>query len=114
MAPSYPDHGGLSSGDVTLMAAVAGNGQMPSPKARLAQRECRQGSWRASGALGGLLLAVVQRRACASAAEQMATAWSAAAAVVSEGEGEARNGESRSVTSECGHVMARWSPTWPG
>ena len=91
-----------------------GNGQRPSPKAHLAQRECRRGSWGASGALGGILLAVVQRQACVSAAEQMATAWSATATVVSEGEGEARNGESRSITGECGHVVARWSPTWPG
>jgi len=91
MAPSYPDHGGLSSGEVTLMAAVAGNGQRPSPKVRLAQRECRRGSWGASGALGGLLLAMVQRRACMSAAEPMAMAWSAAATVVSEGsEGESK------------------------
>ena len=84
-----------------------GNGQRPSPKAHLAQRECRRGSWGASGALGGLLLAMVQRRACASMAEQMAMAWSAAVAVVSEGEGEARNGESRSITGEYGHVVAR-------
>ena len=57
-------------------------GQGPSPKARLAQRECRRGSWGASGALGGILLAVVQRRACASAAEPMATSWSAAATLL--------------------------------
>ena len=25
--PSYPDHGSLNFGEVTLMAAVAGNGQ---------------------------------------------------------------------------------------
>ena len=60
------------------------------------------------------MLAVVQRRACASTAEQMAMVWSAVAAVVSEREGEARSGESRSVTGECGHVVARWSPMWPG
>ena len=42
-----------------------------------------------------------------------ATAWSAAAAVASEGEGEAKNGESRSITGECGRVLAHWSPTWP-
>jgi len=35
--PSYPDHGGLNSGEVTLMAAVAGNGQCALTKTQLAQ-----------------------------------------------------------------------------
>ena len=46
--PSYPDHGGLNSGEVTLMAVVAGNGQWPSPNVDLTLQadgdgEARQG-----------------------------------------------------------------------
>ena len=32
MAPSYPDHGGLSSGDDALMAVTAEVANRPSPK----------------------------------------------------------------------------------
>ena len=42
MAPSYPDHGSLSSSEVTPMATVAGNGQRPSPKAHLRMIRCNK------------------------------------------------------------------------
>ena len=39
MAPSYPNHGGLNSGEDTRMAAVSGTDNAPLPKLR----RCSQG-----------------------------------------------------------------------
>jgi len=50
MAPSYPDHGGLSSGEVTPMAVVAGNDQRPSPKDDSMQQASGDGEARQSEA----------------------------------------------------------------
>ena len=61
-------------GGAPVSFGQGGFGKSRLPSVWLAQRKHLQGLFGASRAMAGMVLAVVQRRACASSAEQMATA----------------------------------------